>query len=75
MCRNIRNLRKDEGLPSDAEIMEAALQYVRKVSGYRSPSRMNAEIYSQAVEDIATATRRLLEDLVIIPRKKSDSGS
>jgi hypothetical protein len=73
MCRNIKKLRKDEGPPSDEEIIEAALQYVRKVSGYRTPSRMNAEIYSQAVEEIATATRRLLEDLVIIPRKKPES--
>lgn len=73
MCRNIKKLRNGEHPPSDDEIIEAALQYVRKVSGYRSPSRLNTEVYNQAVEDIATATRRLLEDLVIIPRKKPES--
>jgi hypothetical protein len=73
MCRNIKKLRNRDHPPSDEEIIEAALQYVRKVSGYRSPSRLNTEVYNQAVEDIATATRRLLEDLVIIPRKKPES--
>ena len=73
MCRSIKKLRNGEHPPSDEEIIEAALQYVRKVSGYRSPSRLNTEVYNQAVEDIATATRRLLEDLVIIPRKKPES--
>ncbi len=73
MCRNIKNLRNEEHPPSDEEIIEAALQYVRKVSGYRSPSKMNAEVYNQAIEEIAQATRRLLEDLVIIPRKSSKS--
>ena len=73
MCRNIKELRNDDHPPSDDEIINAALQYVRKVSGYRSPSRLNAEVYNQAVEDIAHATRRLLEDLVIIPKKGSES--
>ena len=73
MCRSIRKLRSDDQPPSDEEIIEAALQYVRKVSGYRSPSRLNTEVYNQAVEDIAIATRRLLEDLVIIPRKKPET--
>jgi hypothetical protein len=73
MCRNIRKLRDGDQPPSDEEIIEAALQYVRKVSGYRSPSRLNLDVYNQAVEEIATATRRLLEDLVIIPRKKPES--
>jgi hypothetical protein len=73
MCRNIRKLRSGDRPPTDEEIIEAALQYVRKVSGYQSPSRLNADVYAQAVEDIATATKRLLEDLVIIPRKKPES--
>jgi hypothetical protein len=73
MCRNIKQLRNGEDPPSDEEIIAAALQYVRKVSEYPSPSRLNAEIYNQAVKDIAAATKRLLEDLVIIPREKPDS--
>ncbi len=73
MCRNIKKLRNEDRPPTDEEIMDAALQYVRKVSGYRSPSRLNADVYDQAVEQIATATRRLLEDLVIIPRNKAGS--
>jgi hypothetical protein len=73
MCRNIKKLRNGEQPPSDEEIIEAALQYVRKVSGYRSPSRLNIEVYNQAVEDIVIATRRLLEDLMIIPRNKPEA--
>jgi hypothetical protein len=67
------SLRNVDHPVSDDEIIEAALQYVRKVSGYRSPSRMNLEVYEKAVEEIATATKRLLEDLVIIP--KGEKGS
>lgn len=70
MCRNIKNLRNSDNVPTDEEIMEAALQYVRKVSGYRKPSRLNNDVYNQAVEEIMLATKRLLEDLVIIPRTK-----
>lgn len=73
MCRNIKNLRNSDNNPTDEEIMEAALQYVRKVSGYRKPSRLNIDVYNQAVEDITVATKRLLEDLVIIPRANSGS--
>lgn len=73
MCRNIKNLRNEDHPPSDEEIIEAALQYVRKVSGYRSPSKLNAEVYKRAVEEIGEATRRLLEDLVIVPKKKPGS--
>ena len=73
MCRNIKNLRNSNDSPTDEEIMEAALQYVRKVSGYRKPSRLNTDVYNQAIEDITIATKRLLEDLVIIPRAKPGS--
>ena len=73
MCRNIKNLRNSDNVPTDEEIMEAALQYVRKVSGYRKPSRLNNDVYNQAVEEIMLATKRLLEDLVIIPRTKPGS--
>ena len=63
MCRNIKQLRMPDRLPSDEEIRDAALQYVRKVSGYRVPSRVNQAAFNQAVEEIAAATKLLLESL------------
>jgi hypothetical protein len=63
MCRSIKPLRKIEGGASEHEIREAALQYVRKVSGYYKPSRTNQEVFDSAVADIALATKKLLEDL------------
>ncbi len=64
MCRNIKTLRRLEQPASEEEFHDAALQYVRKVSGYRVPSRANRETFNQAVEEIANATRKLLESLV-----------
>ncbi len=62
MCRSIKTLR---GTPAtDEEIRAAALQFVRKVSGYRHPSRVNAEPFDAAVEEITDASRRLLGALV-----------
>ncbi len=63
LCRNIRKLRQPERLPTDQELEDAALQFVRKVSGYRKPSRVNEQAFSCAVTEIAEATRRLFEDL------------
>ncbi len=65
MCRSIKALRDPQDPPSDEEIRAAALQYVRKVSGYRTPSRANAIAFDDAVEKIAAATKRLLDDLVV----------
>ena len=64
MCRNIRPLHNFEPPASEAEVHDAALQYVRKVSGSSKPSRANAEAFDEAVEAIAAATERLLERLV-----------
>jgi hypothetical protein len=63
MCRNIKVLRQPERLPSDEEIHLAALQFVRKVSGYRQPSRKNAFAFEAAVEEVAAATRHLFDQL------------
>ncbi|MFN2520516.1 MAG: DUF2277 domain-containing protein [Candidatus Limnocylindria bacterium] len=64
MCRSIKTLRRaDSGGASEDEIRAAALQFVRKVSGYRSPSRANAEPFERAVEEIAGSARRMLGDL------------
>lgn len=64
MCRSIKTLRrKDEPATAD-EIAAAALQFVRKVSGFRQPSQKNVVAFDSAVEEIAEASRRLLESLV-----------
>ena len=63
MCRSIKTLRRPEAAATDEEVAAAALQFVRKVSGYRVPSRKNAEAFDGAVAEIAAASRRLLESL------------
>lgn len=63
MCRSIKNLRTPEGPATKDEIDEAALQFVRKVSGFRAPSPANAEAFDRAVASIADASRELLEAL------------
>lgn len=60
MCRSIKTLRRAEGPATDEEIEAAALQFVRKVSGYRKPSKANEATFEAAVEEIAEASRRLL---------------
>jgi hypothetical protein len=62
MCRSIKTLRGDAPA-SDEEIQAAALQFVRKISGYRQPSRANAAAFEAAVEEVAEASRRLLAGL------------
>jgi hypothetical protein len=63
MCRNIKPLRRPEGPPTNEEIEAAALQFVRKVSGYRKPSRVNEEAFNTAVAEIAASTRRMLNSI------------
>jgi len=63
MCRSIKQLRRPEQPPTDAELREAALQFVRKVSGYRIPSKANREAFDKAVVEIAAATRVLFDNL------------
>ena len=65
MCRSIKTLRRAEAPATDAEVREAALQFVRKISGYRQPSRANAAAFEQAVDDVALAARKLLDALVL----------
>lgn len=67
MCRNIRILRRPEGPPTDDELHDAALQFVRKISGYRVPSRANEEVFERAVREVAAAGRRLFDDLEVRP--------
>ena len=63
MCRNIRKLRQPERPPTEQELEDAALQFVRKVSGYRKPSKANEAAFNDAVSEIAMATRRLFDNL------------
>ncbi len=65
MCRNIQQLRGAEPPATDDEVRDAALQFVRKVSGYRQPSAANRAAFDRAVDEVAGATRRLLDDLVV----------
>jgi len=62
MCHSIKTLRGDE-TAGEEEVRAAALQFVRKVSGYRQPSRANEEAFDRAVAEISDASRRLLDSL------------
>jgi len=64
MCRSIHTLRGSDQRPTPAEIEAAARQYVRKISGYRQPSRANQAVFERAVQQIAGATQELLDGLV-----------
>ena len=63
MCRSIKQLRRAERDVTDEEIQAAALQFIRKVSGYRKPGRANAASFEAAVDEVASATRRLLLEI------------
>jgi hypothetical protein len=63
MCRSIHTLYNVEPAPSEAEARAAALQYVRKISGYRKPSRANEEAFERAVDEIAAISWHLLGEL------------
>ncbi len=63
MCRSIKTLRRAGSPATEDEIRAAALQFVRKVSGYRRPSRANAGAFEAAVDEVAVASKRLLDAL------------
>jgi len=63
MCRSIKQLRNSEIPATEEEIRAAALQFVRKVSGYRKPSKLNEEAFERAVDEVAAATQRLLSEV------------
>ncbi|HWB56627.1 MAG TPA: DUF2277 domain-containing protein [Gaiellaceae bacterium] len=64
MCRNIHTLYNFEPPATEAEVRDAALQYVRKISGFTKPSQANAEAFERAVDAVAEASQRLLGELV-----------
>jgi hypothetical protein len=64
MCRNIHTLFNFDPPATDEEVHGAALQYVRKISGFTRPSQANEEAFTRAVDEVAAATRRLVDSLV-----------
>ena len=71
MCRNIKQLHNFDPPANEEEVQDAALQYVRKISGSTKPSRANQEAFDHAVQEVAEATRRLLEGLVTTASPKN----
>ncbi len=63
MCRSIKTLRRRDETATDEEVRAAALQFVRKISGYRVPSRVNETVFDGAVDEIASVSQRLLAAL------------
>jgi len=63
MCRNIRKLRRPKGAPTESELQDAALQFVRKISGYRQPSQINQKAFDEAVVGVTKVTRELFRGL------------
>ena len=77
MCRNIRQLHNFQPPATEAEIRDASLQFVRKISGSREPSKANREAFDQAVTSIAAATQSLVESLVTTapPKNRADEAA
>ena len=70
MCRNIHTLFNYEPSATDEEVKDAAIQYVRKISGFTKPSQANEQAFAQAVDEIAASTRRLVDSLVTTAEPK-----
>ena len=65
MCRSIKQLRNVEVPATEEEIRAAALQFVRKVSGYRKPSKVNEDAFERAVDEVAEATQKLIDSITM----------
>lgn len=65
MCRNIKKLRHPDHLPTDHELHDAALQFVRKISGFHAPAQVNEAAFERAVHDVAVAGRVLFDSLQV----------
>jgi hypothetical protein len=63
MCRNIKKLRYEDRKPTDQELQDAALQFVRKISGYRKPSKINQQAFDQAIFEITKVSQQLFSAL------------
>ena len=69
MCRSIKTLRVHDERLSDEDVEAAALQFVRKISGFRHPAKANQEVFDRAVQEIAAASRKLLDNLTVAGSK------
>ncbi len=65
MCRSIRTLRNPEMIVSDDDLDDAARQFVRKISGYRQPSKVNEKSFDRAIREISRSSRKLMDSLVV----------
>jgi hypothetical protein len=65
MCRNIKRLRHPDHPPTDAELHDAALQFIRKISGFREPSKTNEAAFHKAVHDVAAVSRVMFRSLQV----------
>jgi hypothetical protein len=76
MCRNIKTLFNFEPPASDEEVRAASLQFVRKLSGYNTPSKLNEAAFNLAVEEVFGAARRLVDSLVTVtaPRNREEEA-
>jgi len=70
MCRNIHTLFNYEPSATDEEVRDAAVQYVRKISGFTKPSQANEEAFARAVDEVTEVTRRLVDSLVTTAEPK-----
>jgi hypothetical protein len=76
MCRSIKTLRDSEQVTAtETEVYEAALQFVRKISGYRKPSTANERAFNRAVDEISASSRKLLDVLVVGRASVERSGA
>lgn len=75
MCRSIKVLREGATPATDEEIRAAALQFVRKISGFREPATHNKPSFDRAVDDVAASSRRLLDELVVRGASRRDSAA
>jgi len=75
MCRNIKRLRHHDHAPSDAELHDAALQFVRKISGFRVPSQTNEAAFDRAVDGVAAVSRELFQSLRLRRHPHHEQGS
>ncbi|HNO93724.1 MAG TPA: DUF2277 domain-containing protein [Anaerolineales bacterium] len=75
MCRSIKPLRNMDHPVTEQEIYEAALQYVRKVSGYRKPSKANEEAFNKAIEEVAESTKKILANLKVVESQRAKVAS
>jgi hypothetical protein len=63
MCRNIKKLRKPQTIPTSAELTDASLQFIRKISGYRIPSKANQKAFDKAVKSVAAVAEKMFHEL------------